>query len=139
LNYLLDTCVISELVTKEPNPQVVAWIDGVEEMHLYLSVITIGEIRKGIEKLHNTQRKEALQAWLTDELLVRFSGRIAPLDTGVMLKWGELVGGLERAGKVMPAIDSLIAATALYGDFHLVTRNEDDFRHADVSVINPWG
>ncbi len=138
MNYLLDTCVISELVARDPDPRVVAWVDSVEEARLYLSVLTVGEIRKGIEKLPNSERRAALETWLSDGLLVRFAGRIAPVDTETMLTWGRLTGALEAAGKPMPAIDSLIAATVLHSGFTLVTRNVDDFRHAGVSLINPW-
>lgn len=138
MNYLLDTCVISELVARDPNPRVVAWVDSIEEARLYLSVLTIGEIRKGIEKLPSTERRAVLETWLTDSLLARFAGRIAPIDTETMLTWGRLTGALEAAGTPMPAIDSLIAATALHRGFTLVTRNVDDFRRAGVSLINPW-
>jgi len=138
MNYLLDTCVISELVAKRPNQRVVQWIDSIEERCLYLSVITVGEIQKGITKLPDSQGKTDLQAWLNDQLLVRFRERIVPIDIPVMLMWGELVGALESAGKMMPAIDSLIAAIALHGDFGLVTRNEDDFENSGVSIVNPW-
>lgn len=138
MNYLLDTCVISELVAKHPNPRVVEWVDSVEEARLYLSVITIGEIRKGIEKLPDSRRRRVLEEWLSDQLLVRFAGRIVPIDTGVMLRWGQLTGALEAAGKAMPAIDSLIAAIALHGHFSLVTRNEEDFQHTGVPIVNPW-
>jgi len=138
MNYLLDTCVISELIARKPNPRVVAWVDSVDESRLYLSVIAIGEIRKGIEKLTNAERRAELREWLDNELLVRFAGRIVALDVGVMLRWGELVGSLERAGQMMPAMDSLIAATALHGGLGLVTRNEEDFQHAGVTIVNPW-
>ncbi len=138
MNYLLDTCVISELVAKRPEEAVVQWIDGRDENSLYLSVITIGEIRKGIEKLPGSGRKDALIEWLRDDLIVRFSGRTVTLDVDVMLTWGELTGRLEREGKKMSAIDSLIAAIALHGRFCLVTRNEDDFHNAGVMVVNPW-
>ena len=138
MNYLLDTCVISELVAQRPNQRVVEWVDSIEEERLYLSVIAIGEIRKGIEKLPDSRRKAALEEWLNDHLLVRFGERIVAIDTGVMLKWGQLAGALESAGKTMSAIDSLLAATALHGNFSLVTRNEEDFKHAGVSIINPW-
>jgi len=147
MNYLLDTCVISELVAKQPNPQVVAWIDGIEETRMYLSVITIGEIRKGIEKLPDSPRTPALaggareadlREWLDDELLIRFSERIVPLDTPGMLQWGQLTATLEAKGKPMSAMDSLIAASALSRGLTLVTRNADDFKHAGVSVVNPW-
>lgn len=138
MNYLLDTCVISELVAKQPNPKVIEWIDSIEEARLYLSVITIGEIRKGIEKLPDSTRKATLEMWLNDQLLVRFNGRIMPVDIGVMLRWGQLTGMLEVAGKTMSAMDSLIAASVLHSGFSLVTRNGDDFKEAGVSIINPW-
>ena len=138
MNYLLDTCVISELARRQPNPQVVGWVDNVDEQSLYLSVITIGEVRKGIEKLTDLQRKATLEKWLNDELLARFAGRILPIEVDTMLRWGTLTGQLEMQGKVMPAIDSLIAATALEGDLILVTRNESDFRFAEVLVLDPW-
>ena len=138
MNYLLDTCAISELVAKQPNQKVVEWIDSIEEVRLYLSVVTIGEIRKGIEKLPDSRRRTVLEEWLNDQLLVRFAGRIVPIDIGVMLRWGQLTGALEVASKTTPAIDSLIAAIVLYGNFSLVTRNEDDFRYVDIPIVNPW-
>ena len=138
MNYLLDTCAISELAAKRPNQKIANWIDSIEEARLHLSVITIGEIRKGIEKLPDSPRRKALEEWLNEQLLVRFAGRIIPIDTGVMLAWGQLTGALETAGKTMSAIDSLIAASALHGSFSLVTRNEGDFEDAGVAVVNPW-
>jgi toxin FitB len=113
VNYLLDTCVISELVAKCPNQKVIEWLDGIEEARLRLSVITIGEIRKGIEKLPNSQRK-ALKEWVRDQLLVRFAGRIVPIVADVMITWGRLTGALEITGKTMSVTDSLIAASALH-------------------------
>jgi tRNA(fMet)-specific endonuclease VapC len=138
MKYLLDTCVISELIARQPNEQVVRWIDSLDASSVYLSVITIGEIRKGIEKLPASQRKDALIKWLHDDLLVRFSERIVALDVEVMLEWGELTGRLEREGMKMSAVDSLIAAIVLQGDFSLVTRNEDDFQNAEIAILNPW-
>jgi predicted nucleic acid-binding protein len=138
VNYLLDTCVISELVAKRPNPQVIEWINRTEETHLYLSVITIGEIRKGIEKLAQSRRRTALEEWLRDQLVVRFGGRIVPVGLEVMLRWGELTGALESAGHPMSALDSLIAATTLQGNFKLVTRNQEDFKYTRVALFNPW-
>jgi predicted nucleic acid-binding protein len=103
-----------------------------------LSVITIGEIRKGIEKLSDSPRKVALREWLGDQLLVRFSERIVPLDIQEMLQWGQLTATLETKGKPMSAMDSLIAASALSRGLALVTRNEDDFKDAGVPTVNPW-
>src|SRR5581483_8897683 len=127
MNYLLDTNVISELVAKHPNPRVLNWIDTLDPNHIFLSVITIGELRKGIEKLPASVRKDTLSDWLTTDLVLRFSGRILPLDIDVMLTWGQLTGQLERIGRALPAIDSLIAALALHHGYTLVTRNEADF------------
>lgn len=138
MRVLLDTCVISELVATHPDPGVVEWVDGIDEERLFLSVITIGEIKKGIEKLADSERKHALAEWLEGDLLVRFADRILPIDTGVMLAWGELTADLERQGRRMPAIDSLIAATALQGKLSLVTRNEGDFANSGVDILNPW-
>jgi toxin FitB len=139
MKYLIDTCIISELVAKKPNANVLKWIDSIDPDSAYLSVITIGEIRKGIEKLPDSQRRATLHAWLTEDLLARFSGRILPIDVEVVLVWGQLAGSLESEGKKMGAIDSLIAASALYNHCSLATRNEADFRHTGIAIVNPWG
>ena len=138
MRYLLDTCVISELVAMQPDSRLVQWIDAMDEERLYLSVISIGEIKKGIEKLPDSSCRSALEQWLEDDLFLRFRDKILPIDTQVMLAWGELAATLERQGKSMPAMDSLIAAIALQGKLNLVTRNEDDFVYSGVPVINPW-
>jgi tRNA(fMet)-specific endonuclease VapC len=138
MKYLLDTNVISELVAKQPDQRVLQWIDSLDPNSVYLSVITIGELRKGIEKLPDSKRKAVLDEWLNDDLLIRFRGRILVLDVDAMLTWGELMGRLERTGKPPPAIDSLIAALALHHNCNLVTRNEDDFIGTGVAIVNPW-
>ena len=138
MNYLLDTCAISDLVARAPDPGLVAWIDGVEEDQLYLCAISIGEIQKGIHKLEASPRRQALAEWLEGELLARFRGRILAIDVEVMLAWGALVADLEQRGRPMPAIDSLLAAVAVQNGLTLVTRNEGDFLHSGVPVLNPW-
>lgn len=138
MKYLLDTNVISELISKQPSQNVVDWVDGLDPASIYISVITIGEIRKGIEKLPVSKRREQLAAWLEHDLLLRFQGKIAELTVEVMLTWGALIGRLENEGKPMPAIDALLAATALEGNFALATSNDEDFRHTGVKMINPW-
>lgn len=138
MNYLLDTCVLSEFTKREPNPAVMRWMGEAEEGSLYLSVITIGEIQKGIERLPDSDRKEDLSVWLKDDLLKRFSERLVLLDAEILLTWGTLTARLERRGRRMPAIDSLIAASALGRDLTLVTRNEGDFEETGVTLLNPW-
>jgi predicted nucleic acid-binding protein len=138
MNYLLDTNVISELISKRPNKKVVEWLDRLDSNTVYLSVITIGEIRKGIEKLPPSKRKERVKEWLEGDLLLRFQGRILEITKEVMLMWGELTGRLEKEGRPITAIDSLIAAIALQGNYRLVTRNEHDFQYMGVTIINPW-
>lgn len=134
MNYLLDTCVISELVAKVSNPQVVAWVDEISDAQLYLSVVTIGELQRGIAKLPPSTRKESLEQWLQNDLLLRFHNRILPLTVDVMMTWGKLTA----QGRTLPAIDSLIAALALHYDYHLVTRNVKDFDGTTVKLFNPW-
>ena len=138
MKYLLDTCVILELVTKYPRPQVVDFVDALDSDDVYLSVITIGEIAKGIEKLPKSKRKQELNAWLKEDLLVRFDRKIIPLDTEVLMQWGILIARLELSGTTLPAVDSLIAATTLTHKLTLVTRNVDDIRGTDMEIVNPW-
>jgi len=138
MSYLLDTNVISELISKRPKKRVVEWLDRLDPNTIYLSVITIGEIRKGIEKLPPSKRRERIKEWLESDLLLRFQGRILEITKEVMLIWGELTGRLEREGRPITAIDSLVAAIALQGNYRLVTRNEHDFQYTGVTIINPW-
>ena len=138
MTYLLDTNVISELIAKQPDADVVDWIDQLDPNTVYLSVITIGEIRKGIAKLPASKRRENLERWLFEDLLVRFHDHILPLDGNVLLAWGQLTGELAAKGINLPAIDSLIAATVLHYRYTLVTRNEADFQHTGITVVNPW-
>jgi predicted nucleic acid-binding protein len=138
MKFLLDTCVVSEFIAKQPDSGLVEWIDSQAEEKLYLSVISIGEIKKGIEKLPDSGRRSELTTWLEDDLLIRFKGKILPIDVNVILVWGSLTANLEQQGRKMPAIDSLIAAIAIQGELDLVTRNETDFEHSGVPVINPW-
>jgi toxin FitB len=138
MTYLLDTCLISELVAKQPNPQVLAWLDTQPPETLYLSIITIGEIAKGIGKLPESARKKRLADWLNQDLLSRFEHRIIGLDIPTMKLWGNLVGRLEPQGRVLPVMDSLIAAIALQNNLTLVTRNEADFIGTGLAIVNPW-
>ncbi|MBH8552719.1 type II toxin-antitoxin system VapC family toxin [Nostocaceae cyanobacterium CENA357] len=138
MTYLLDTCLISELVVKQPNQQVLDWLDAQVPETLYLSVITIGEIAKGISKLTASKRKESLATWLNETLPNRFEHKILSIDASTMMLWGNLVGQLEQNGRPLPVMDSFIAAIALQNSLSLVTRNENDFAGTGVVIINPW-
>jgi tRNA(fMet)-specific endonuclease VapC len=138
MSYLLDTCVISEFKARQPSEKVIGWLTQLDPETVFLSAVTVGEIQKGIERLADSQRKDALREWLKDDLLVRFRDRLLPLETGEMLTWGALMSRIEAKGKPMPLIDSLIAATALHHDFVVVTRDEGDFAPSGVKIFNPW-
>lgn len=139
MRHLLDTNVVSELIAKQPDDGVVRWVDSLDPGGVYLSVVTIGEIAKGVERLPaDSQRKKVLREWLTDDLMLRFKGRVLEIDTSAMLTWGTLTARLESRGHTMPAMDSLIAALALHHDLTLATRNESDFENAEIGVVNPW-
>lgn len=135
MSWLLDTCVLPELARSQPNPHVLGWISGLPNEALFVSVLTLGEIRKGVEKLSQGTRKERLRLWLEHDLVHWFEGRILPVDQGVANQWGEL---LARLGRSAPAIDSLLGATALHHGLQLVTRNEKDFAFPGLVVFNPW-
>ena len=138
MSYILDTNVISELISPQPDPNVAAWVADLDPQLAFLSVITIGELKKGIEKLSSSTRKSDLDAWLNGDLLVRFHDHLLPLDINTLLAWGTLTARLEASGNPMPTIDSLIAATAAHTGFTLVTRNVRDFEHAGIALFNPW-
>jgi predicted nucleic acid-binding protein len=135
MSYLVDTNVLSELRRREPNSGVVDWFAQRPATTLYLSVLTLGEIRKGIDPLPDDDRKLKLLDWLEVELPAFFSSRIVPVDVVVADRWGRLIA---QAGRPLPAIDSLLAATALTHGLTLVTRNGRDFDFPGLEVINPW-
>jgi toxin FitB len=135
--YLLDTSLLSELIRKEPNQGVLDWIKDKEESSLFLSVLTIGELRKGIVKLKPSTKKKELTLWFA-ELESRFKDRIIPIDIQISLKWGEIQANLEVNGNSMPTIDSLIASTALCKNLIVVTRYGKDMKQSHVEILNPW-
>ena len=137
MKYLLDTCVISELVKPTPNRKVVDWLNELSSEALFLCAITIGEVRKGLTKLPDSGKKERLTLWLST-LLVEYKERILSMDLLVCENWGVLQGNAEKAGTRMSTIDSLIAATAYTHNLTLSTRNENDFTPSHIPVINPW-
>lgn len=138
MNFLIDTCVLSELVRPKPHRPVIDWVKAQDESRLYLSVITIGEIQKGITKLPSSAKKEQLVAWLDKELLSRFKGKILEIDLTVARKWGDIQANCEARGHKMPAVDALIAAIALVSDMTIVTRNEQDMVASGAKIYNPW-
>ena len=138
MNYLLDTCVISEIIKPEPNQKVIGWIAEQSEQHLFLSVIVLGEIQKGISKLSSSKKKAALQLWLQNDLQERFNGRIVPINEDVALNWGIIQASAEQQGKIIPSIDGLIAATAVAYKMTVVTRNVQDMAASGVQLLNPW-
>ncbi len=135
MSYLIDTNVLSELRRKSPDPGVVAWFSQRPATTLYLSVLTLGEIRKGIEGVDDEIRRQALLDWLETELPTFFTGRILSIDGAVADRWGRLIAA---AGRPLPVIDSLLAATALEHDLVLITRNIKDFSGLPVQIFNPW-
>lgn len=136
--FLLDTCIISELVKKDPFLPLINWMKEESEYHFFLSVVTLGEIEKGIARLENSAKKSNLLSWLHGDVQERFQGRIFPIDEKVVKVWGRLLGEAECKGKKIPVIDGFIAATCLVHDLTLVTRNVKDFEGLPVIVMNPW-
>ena len=136
--YLLDTNCISELVRLKPEPRVVAWMQVAEETMLYLSVLSLGEIRKGLAVLPQVKRRTSLETWLEIELGARFAGRILPIDVSVADRWGLLAANAKKEGKTLSTIDGLLAATALHHNLTVVSRNDSGFADTQVQVLNPW-
>ena len=138
MNIILDTCVISELTRPAPHRRVAEWIRSQEEARLYLSVITVGEIRKGIERLPNRRKRKRIEAWLNNELRRRFTGRLIPISDEVAERWGLESAKADQRGTPLPVIDGLIAATGLVHGMTVVTRNTDDMRQTSVQLLDPW-
>jgi len=137
MGYLVDTNVISEPETKHPNANVLAWLARVDFGELYISALTVGEIKKGVVKLEAGTRKAHIQNWL-EELRKKFAGRILSLSETTFIEWGKMVGKFEQKGIVRPPYDSLLEATALEHDLILVTRNVKNFQDSSVTILNPW-
>jgi predicted nucleic acid-binding protein len=137
--FLLDTNVISELMKPRPNEHVVQWVEATSESLLYLSVISIGEIRTGIDLLDEHEpRRAALQSWLDHDVRVRFGERLIPFDAGVVERWGQLEALARKRKLMLPTIDAELAATALQHGLTLVTRNTRHIAPTGVPSFNPW-
>jgi len=135
MSYLLDTNVVSETIRRQQNKLVIGWLEQIPAEALFVSVLTLGELRKGIERLADKKRREKLRLWLEHELPAWFEGRVLHVDLAVAERWGRL---LAEVGRSFPTIDSLLAATALHYELRLVTRNARDFDYPGLEVINPW-
>ncbi|MEN3327451.1 MAG: toxin FitB [Acidobacteriota bacterium] len=136
--FLLDTNVISELVKPRPEANVTAWIESTDESLLYLSVLTLGEIRRGIAVLPQSRRRATLEAWLDKNVRARFEDRILGIDREVADRWGLLTAAARNRGIVLPGIDGLLAATALEHNLTVVTRYTGQIPSMGVAVFNPW-
>lgn len=136
--FLLDTNVISELIKSQPDGNVLRWINETEEALLFLSVLTLGEIRNGVERLNPGKRRGRLESWLTVDLRLRFQDRTLTVDEAIARRWGSLSATAAKRGRPLPVIDGLLAATALHHDLMLVTRNDTDVSGTGVPALNPW-
>lgn len=138
MTFLLDTNVVSEWVKQRPDSGVVAWLDEVDEDRVFLSVITLAELRYGVQRLGDGNRRRRLDAWLREELPLRFEGRLLPIDPIVSDQWGRVVAERDAAGRPIGVMDAFIAATANVHRLALVTRNEADFKSTVKELVNPW-
>lgn len=138
MKYLLDTCVLSELIKPNPDKNVVSWMNNISEANMYVSVLTFGELEKGIEKAQDLIRKKKLQLWVQQDLKERFEDRVIDIDIKVAARWGIVQGKAEMEGRPMSAIDGLIAVSGLVHDCTVVTRNIDDMRQSGADLLNPW-
>jgi toxin FitB len=138
VSFLLDTNVVSEWVRPQPNSGVVSWLANVDEDRVFISVVTLTELRYGIERMIAGRRRKRVEDWLAGELLARFDGRILAVDQTVADISGRFVARSEAAGRPMEAIDAFLAATAEVHRLTLVTRNQSDFKAVLKSTVNPW-
>ncbi len=138
MSFLLDTNVVSEWMKPHPNPGVVAWLADVDEDRVFLSVITLTELRYGIERMPPGHRRKRLAEWLEEELPLRFEGRILAIDPAVADACGKVVARSETLGRRLEAMDAFLAATAEVHRLTLVTRNTSDFQPTVKGVLNPW-
>src|ERR1700687_2893229 len=136
--FLLDTTCISAMGRSKPEPRVLEWMEAADEGLLYLSVLTLGEIRKGIAGLPQGRRRTHLETWLDVDLQARFAGRIVPIDSAIADRWGLLAAEAKRKGKALPIIDGFLAATALHHNLTVVSRTDRDFANMPVQILNPW-
>ncbi len=138
MKFVLDTCLISELVGASPDPSVIAWLSEQQEQYLFLSVLTLGELRKGIERLAERRKRTRLTTWIDGDLKLRFAGRLLPVDEDVAERWGLICAQASVQGITVPVLDGLIAATALVHGMTVVTRNLSDMSGTGALLFSPW-
>ena len=138
MKYILDTCVISELIKPRPSSNVVSWVNSCQEENLYLTTITIGEIQRGIFKLTKSKKRTNLQDWLENELIVRFDKRILGFGLLESKIWGKIQAKSEKNGTKMPILDGLMASIAIVHNMGIATRNIDDMEVSGATLLNPW-
>ena len=138
MNFLLDTDVVSEWVKPHPDPGVIAWLAEADEDRVLISMVTLAELRYGIERMAAGRHRARLDAWLREELPLRFEGRVLPVDAAVADSWGKLVAQGEAAGHPLGVVNAFIAATATAHGLTLVTRNVADFADSLEAIVNPW-
>lgn len=138
MTFLLDTNVVSEWVRPAPDRGVVEWLAEVDEDRVFISVMTLAELRYGIERMPAGRRRRRLDEWLRDDLIARFDGRMLPMDTAVAEAWGTMMARSQALGRPMGVADGFIAATAEVHGLALVTRNASDFEAAVKTIVNPW-
>jgi toxin FitB len=126
------------LAKPRPDPAVVRWLDEVDEDDVHLCSLTIGELREGVDRLDPGRRRDQLDRWLAVDLPERFAGRVLSVDALVAERWGSLRAAGARAGRTLPVVDSLIAATALEHGLAVATRNVRDFLDTGVELVDPW-
>lgn len=134
---LLDTCVISEFLKPSPSPEVETWIESFDEKQAYLSVLVLGELMRGVSLLGEGSKKSALLLWV-EQLKDRFSERLTPFNESDAQTWAALTARMQKQGRKLPLMDSLIAAQALARSAILATRNVADFEGTGVLIVNPW-
>jgi predicted nucleic acid-binding protein len=138
VNFLLDTNLVSEWSKPRPNPGVVRWLADADEDRVFMSVVTIAELRHGVERLAIGRRRKRLNEWIEGELLFRFDERILPIDAATADAWGRIVAHREALGRPIGTMDAFIAATAQVHQLTLATRNQTDFEASVAAVVNPW-
>jgi len=138
VNFLLDTNLVSEWTKARPDPGVIAWLSEADEDRVFVSVITLAELRHGVERLAMGRRRKRLNEWIENELLFRFDQRILSIDAATADAWGRIVDHREALGRPIGTMDAFIAATAQVHKLTLATRNQSDFELSVDSIVNPW-